>query len=92
MRVADLSEGGGNTLLVEVADSGPGIPDELVPTIFDPFVTTKPHGTGLGLAICRSIADAHHAQLGVRNNIGRAGCTFTVEFPVPTGRPARVTP
>src|SRR5262245_42633591 len=92
VRVADLSEGGGNTLLVEVADSGPGIADELVPTIFDPFVTTKPHGTGLGLAICRSIADAHHARLGVRNNIGRAGCTFTVEFPVPTGRSARVAP
>jgi two-component system nitrogen regulation sensor histidine kinase GlnL len=92
VRVADLSEGGGNTLLVEVADSGPGIADELVATIFDPFVTTKPHGTGLGLAICRSIADAHHARLGVRNNNGRAGCTFTVEFPVPTGRPARVAP
>jgi two-component system, NtrC family, sensor kinase len=92
VRVADLSEGGGNTLLVEVADSGPGIADELVATIFDPFVTTKPHGTGLGLAICRSIADAHHARLGVRNNNGHAGCTFSVEFPVPTGRPARVAP
>ena len=92
VRVADLSEGGGNTLLVEVADSGPGIADELIPTIFDPFVTTKPHGTGLGLAICRSIADAHHARLTVRNNIGRPGCTFTVEFPVPAGRPARVAP
>jgi PAS domain S-box-containing protein len=92
VRVADLSEGGGNTLLVEVADSGPGIADELVASIFDPFVTTKPHGTGLGLAICRSIADAHHARLSMRNNIGRAGCTFTVEFPVPTGRPARVAP
>ena len=92
VRVADLSEGGGNTLLVEVADSGPGIADELIATIFDPFVTTKPHGTGLGLAICRSIADAHHARLTVRNNIGRPGCTFTVEFPVPAGRPARVAP
>jgi PAS domain S-box-containing protein len=92
VRVADLSEGGGNTLLVEVADSGPGIADELLATIFDPFVTTKPHGTGLGLAICRSVADAHHARLSVRNNIGRPGCTFTVEFPVPAGRPARVAP
>jgi signal transduction histidine kinase len=92
VRVADLSEGGGSTLLVEVADSGPGIADELIATIFDPFVTTKPHGTGLGLAICRSVADAHHARLSVRNNIGRPGCTFTVEFPVPAGRPARVSP
>jgi PAS domain S-box-containing protein len=92
VRVADLSEGGGNTLLVEVADSGPGIAEELLATIFEPFVTTKPHGTGLGLAICRSIADAHHACLTVRNNIGRPGCTFTVEFPVPSGRPACVAP
>jgi signal transduction histidine kinase len=92
VRVADLSEGGGSTLLVEVADTGPGIPDHLLGTIFDPFVTTKPHGTGLGLAICRGIADAHHARIHARNNVGRAGCTFTVEFPVPAGRPAHITP
>lgn len=92
VRVADLSEGGGSTLLVEVADTGPGIPDHLLGTIFDPFVTTKPHGTGLGLAICRGIADAHHARIHARNNVGRPGCTFTVEFPVPSGRPAHAAP
>ena len=91
VRIADLSEGGGSTLLVEVADTGPGIPDHLLGTIFDPFVTTKPHGTGLGLAICRGIADAHHARIHARNNGGRPGCTFTVEFPVPSGRPAHIT-
>jgi PAS domain S-box-containing protein len=90
VRVADLSDKGGNTLLIEFGDTGPGIAEELLPTIFDSFVTTKPHGTGLGLAICRGIADAHHARLTARNNVGRPGCTFTVEFPVPAGRPAPI--
>jgi signal transduction histidine kinase len=91
VRVADLSEGGGTTLLVEISDTGCGIPEELLATIFNPFVTTKAHGTGLGLAICRSITDAHHARFGARNNGGRPGSTFTVEFPVPVGA-ARVRP
>jgi PAS domain S-box-containing protein len=91
VRVADLSEGGGSTLLVEVSDTGGGIPDDIIEQIFNPFVTTKAHGTGLGLAICRAIADAHGAILRARNNVGRPGCTFTVEFPVPVAKPARVT-
>jgi PAS domain S-box-containing protein len=90
-RVADLSEGGGSTLLVEIADTGSGIPDELLPTIFNPFVTTKARGSGLGLAICRSITDAHHARLSARSNVGRRGSTFTIEFPVPVGKGARAT-
>jgi PAS domain S-box-containing protein len=85
VRVADLSDGGGTTLLVEISDTGHGIPEHLLPTIFNPFVTTKAHGTGLGLAICRSIADAHHAVLTARSNVGRPGTTFTIQFPVPVG-------
>ena len=75
---------GGTTFIVEISDTGSGIPDELIATIFNPFVTTKPHGSGLGLAICRSIADAHRARLRARNNGGRPGSTFTIEFPVPS--------
>ncbi len=86
VRVADLTEAGGMTLMVEVSDTGRGIPDELLPTIFNPFVTTKARGSGLGLAICSSIADAHRARLRARNNTGRPGSTFTVEFPVLTER------
>ncbi|HET8577962.1 MAG TPA: ATP-binding protein, partial [Methylomirabilota bacterium] len=82
IRVADLCAGGGTTLLVEVSDTGPGIPEQLLDRIFDPFVTTKAKGTGLGLAICRGIADAHRARLVARNNIGRPGSTFTLEFSV----------
>jgi PAS domain S-box-containing protein len=91
VRVADLSEGGGSTLLVEVSDTGGGIPDDIIEQIFNPFVTTKAHGTGLGLAISRAITDAHRAILRARNHVGRPGCTFTVEFPVPVAKPARVT-
>jgi len=92
VRVADLLEGSGRTLVVEVADTGPGIPDDLLATVADPFVTTQPHGTGLGLATCRGIAGAHHARLGARNHVRRSGCPFPVEFPVSSGRPVRVAP
>jgi PAS domain S-box-containing protein len=82
IRLADLCAAGGTTLLVEVSDTGTGIAEDLLPNIFNPFVTTKARGSGLGLAICRSIADAHRATLVARNHIGRPGSTFTLEFPV----------
>ena len=91
IRVADLSQGGGSTLLVEVSDTGCGIPDDMTEQIFNPFVTTKPRGSGLGLAISRAIADAHKAILRARNHSDRPGCTFTVEFPVPTAKPSGVS-
>ena len=85
VRVADLCAAGGATLLVEVCDTGGGIPDDILPTMFNPFVTTKARGSGLGLAICRNIADAHRATISARNNTTRPGATVTLEFPVPTG-------
>ncbi len=87
VRVADFGGGGGSTVLVEFSDTGAGIPHDLLDRIFNPFVTTKPGGSGLGLAICRSVADAHHATIRARNNLGRPGATFTVEFPVAGARP-----
>ena len=90
VRVADLREAGGNYLLIEISDTGPGIPSELFDKIFNPFVTSKARGSGLGLAICSSIADAHRATLRVRNHTGRPGCTFSVEFPAPGERPATI--
>ena len=64
-----------------VADTGSGIPPEVLARIFDPFYTTKPHGTGLGLAISYGIVREHHGRIDVTSTPG-AGTTFTIAFPV----------
>ena len=70
-------------LVLEVEDTGPGVPADLLPNIFDAFVTTKPEGSGLGLAIGRAIANAHHAILRAENCSGGRGFKMILEFPVP---------
>jgi signal transduction histidine kinase len=69
------------TLLVEVNDSGPGVPPELTDKIFSAFFTTKPQGSGLGLAIVRKIVDAHDGRIDLTSRPG-AGTTFRVSLPV----------
>ena len=84
VRLTDRATHDGNSLVVEVTDSGSGIPDQLVGKIFEPFVTTKPRGSGLGLAICRGIADAHKGTIrAVPASLGR-GTTILIEFPIAT--------
>ena len=68
--------------IVEISDSGPGIHDAVRETLFEPFVSTKPHGGGLGLAICRAITDAHRATIRASNKARGSGATITVEFRV----------
>ncbi len=70
-------------VVVEISDTGPGVPTELLSKMFETFVTTKPEGSGLGLAICRAIADAHHAVIRAENNSGKPGMTIILEFPLP---------
>jgi two-component system, cell cycle sensor histidine kinase and response regulator CckA len=69
-------------VILEVRDSGRGIPPELIGRIFDPFFTTKKvgEGTGLGLAISRSIVSAMGGEIRVASQVG-VGTTFTVELP-----------
>jgi len=67
------------TVVVEISDTGPGIPDTVQETLFEPFVTTKARGTGLGLAICRAVADVHRAKIRATNHC-QGGATITVEF------------
>jgi signal transduction histidine kinase len=71
----------GERAVIEVHDSGSGIPDEAVNRIFDPFYTTKAKGTGLGLAISSMIVSQHNGTLSVhRNPLG--GATFRVDLPI----------
>jgi PAS domain S-box-containing protein len=72
----------GDTVRVDVADDGVGMPPNVLDRIFDPFFTTKPPGvgTGLGLPICRSIVRAHGGELDVRSTPGQ-GSVFTVILP-----------
>jgi C4-dicarboxylate-specific signal transduction histidine kinase len=53
---------------VSVRDTGPGLPAEIIGTLFRPFVTTKSHGLGIGLAIVQSIVDEHAGTIAARNN------------------------
>ena len=52
---------------VSIVDSGPGIPEAMLPRLFTPFATSKAHGTGLGLAISRRIVEAHGGRIEVKN-------------------------
>jgi signal transduction histidine kinase len=70
-------------LILEIEDTGPGVPEELLPNIFEAFVTTKPEGSGLGLAIGRAIANAHHASMRAENAPGGRGFKIILEFPIP---------
>lgn len=63
-----------------VRDQGPGIPEELTPRLFDPFVTTKPGGLGLGLPISRGIAERFRGTLTAENH-PNGGATFHLTLP-----------
>lgn len=69
------------SILLEVSDTGCGIPAHLRERIFDPFFTTKEMGTGLGLAVVRQVAEEHGASIEVRDREGR-GTVFVITFPL----------
>jgi signal transduction histidine kinase len=81
IRVARTQSSGSTWILVEVSDTGPGMPESVKTHVFDPFFTTKPTGSGLGLAICRSIVDAHRGTIRAENNTNSSGTTIVVELP-----------
>jgi nitrogen fixation negative regulator NifL len=74
---------------LEVSDTGPGIPPDVLGRIFEPFFTTKPvgQGTGLGLPLCQGIVDGHGGTIRAGSTLGE-GAVFTIDLPVvapPTG-------
>jgi signal transduction histidine kinase len=70
-----------NGVLLTIADNGPNIQPEILPYIFDPFVTTKEGGTGLGLAITYDIVHRHLGKIEVESNAG-SGTIFKVWLPL----------
>ena len=67
--------------VIEVVDYGPGLSDEALARIFEPFYTTKQEGLGLGLSICKTIVEAHGGAIEVRRN-PLSGMTFAARLPL----------
>jgi nitrogen fixation/metabolism regulation signal transduction histidine kinase len=70
------------------ADNGPGIPEEHLARVFEPYFTTREDGTGLGLAMLKSIVLAHGGTVTVDSAVG-TGTTFTIRLPLPANQEQR---
>jgi signal transduction histidine kinase len=79
-------------IVIEVADTGTGIPPEILPRLTEPFFTTKEEGrgTGLGLTICKRIVDQHGGALMIESQVG-IGTTIRITLPVRPSEPAIVS-
>ncbi len=69
----------GARLRIEVADNGPGVPDDLIGSIFTPFFTTKKHGSGIGLAMVRQLVHGNGGTVRYAKPVG-AGARFVITF------------
>lgn len=79
--------GPGDVLLLDIEDTGEGIPKDKIQQIFSPYYTTKARGTGLGLSLVHKIVEAHDGEIDVSSTVGK-GARFTLRLPLP----ARPTP
>jgi signal transduction histidine kinase len=78
-----------NRVRIEISDTGHGIPGDLLPRIFEHWVSTKKpgRGTGLGLPIARDVVSAHGGSISVSSTVG-SGTTFTIDLPSDAARDA----
>jgi two-component system, NtrC family, nitrogen regulation sensor histidine kinase NtrY len=74
------TQNAGESVRLEVSDTGKGLTPEECERLFTPYYTSKQHGTGLGLAIVQSVISDHSGRVAVRSQPGR-GSTFTIELP-----------
>ena len=72
-------------LVLTLQDNGGGFSADMMPHIFEPYMTSKPHGTGLGLAIVKKIIDEHRGSIKIENVSGNNGVALgaTVTFSIP---------
>ncbi len=75
----------GSWVIIDVEDTGGGIPIEILSNIFNPFFTTKKHGTGLGLPIVHTIITNHNGEIDVKN-VPDKGALFTIKLPALSDR------
>lgn len=77
-----VTDTGVDFIEIRIRDSGPGVSGDIIPTIFEPYVTTKQKGTGLGLAIVKKIVDEHNGLVWLENNRDGPGACAVIRLPV----------
>lgn len=87
VQTRELSAGAGRHLEIRIADAGEGIRDDVVGSVFEPYVTNKTRGTGLGLAIVKKIVEEHGGMVTLENNPGRGACAI-ITLPLQPAVPA----
>ncbi len=76
IQTREVSSGSGSHLEIRIADAGEGIKEDVVGSVFEPYVTNKTRGTGLGLAIVKKIVEEHGGMVSLENNPGGGACAI----------------